>query len=89
MASLKAAIKAKCKDCTYDPQVPGTYLEQIEMCTVTSCPLWTVRPMTVATINLIRKEKLTAAGPGIDIDALVAGLDDEEESEAETDMVAA
>lgn len=84
MASLKAAIKAKCKDCIYDSKVSGTYLEQIEACTSEhSCPLWPVRPMTVATINLMRKSKTTEHG--IDIDALVAGLDEEED---ETEMVA-
>ena len=86
MASLKDAIRRKCKDCIYDPQVPGTYLEQIEMCTSEhSCPLWPVRPMTVATINLMRKNK--AASPTeIDIDAVVNGLEDEE---PEAEMVAA
>jgi hypothetical protein len=72
MASLKAAIRAKCKDCTYDEAAPGTYLQQIEACTVKSCPLWEVRPLTVATINLQRKHR------GDDIDAIVDGLPDEE-----------
>ena len=76
MASLKFAIRAKCKDCTYDPCAPGTYLQQIEECTVRSCPLWPVRPMTVATINLHRKTKVDA---GIDVDAILAGLEDEPE----------
>ena len=79
MASLKDAIRAKCKDCIYDPQVPGTYLQQIEDCTSEhTCPLWPVRPMTVATINLIRKGKI-ATPIEIDIDAIVDGLEDEPE----------
>lgn len=77
MASLKAAIKAKCKDCTYDPQAPGTYLQQIEDCTVRSCPLWAVRPMTVATINANRNKR----GNNLNLDALVDGLPDDDEEE--------
>ena len=76
MASLKAAIRQKCKDCTYDHAAPGTWLQQVELCTVTKCALWPVRPMTVATITLQRKAK--AATNEIDFDAVLAGLDDEE-----------
>lgn len=82
MASLKKAIEAKCKDCIYDPACPGTWREQVEQCnSEKSCPLWPVRPMTVATVNLNRKTREEVA-PGIDIDALIDGLDDEEEGEA-------
>jgi len=77
MASLKQAIRAKCKDCTYDPLAGGTYLQQIEDCSVRACPLWEVRPMTVATINLNRKAR--AVEGEVDIDALIAGMDDEED----------
>lgn len=77
MASLKQAIRAKCKDCTYDPLAGGTYLQQIEDCSVRACPLWEVRPMTTATINLNRKTR--AAEGEVNIDALIAGLDDEED----------
>lgn len=80
MASLKAAIRQHCKNCTYDQACPGTYLQQIEECTVKTCALWEVRPRTVATIALQRKSR--APEPAFDVDALVAGLDDEEEVEA-------
>jgi len=76
LASLKAAVKAKCIDCTYDSEAPGTALAQVEACTVQSCPLWSVRPMTVATINLVRKGKSDEAS---DIAALLDGLEDEDE----------
>lgn len=76
MASLKKAIEAKCKDCTYDSAVSGTWREQVEMCTVKRCPLWEVRPVTVATINLNRNKR---PDDGVDIDALIAGLPDDEE----------
>ena len=79
MASLKAAIRAKCKDCTYDDTQPGTYLQQIENCTVKSCALWPVRPMTVATINLNRKSRIGT--DELDVDAIVEGLESDDENE--------
>jgi hypothetical protein len=80
MASLKKCVEQKCKDCTYDPLAGGTWREQTESCTVKTCPLWLVRPMTVATINANRKIRIEVGG--VDIDALVDGLDDETEVEA-------
>jgi hypothetical protein len=79
MASLKKCIEEKCKDCTYDPLAGGTWREQVELCRVTKCALWPVRPMTVATINLQRKTR--AANAEIDVDGILAGLPDEEEDE--------
>ena len=58
MASLKKCIEQHCKNCTYDNHQPGTWREQIEDCTVKSCALWVVRPVTVATINLNRKHRV-------------------------------
>ena len=60
MASLKKCIQEHCKNCTYDPSAPGTWREQVENCTVKSCSLWTVRPMTMSTINANRKPRNTA-----------------------------
>lgn len=77
MASLKLAIRAKCKDCTYDSACPGTYLQQIEECRVKACPLWPVRPMTVATVNANRKSK----GSELDISAVLDSIDDEDDEE--------
>ncbi len=54
MASLKKCIEEKCKDCTYDHAAPGTWREQVELCTVKRCALWPVRPMTVATMPTAR-----------------------------------
>ncbi len=79
MASLKKCIEAKCKDCTYDHKAPGSWRDQVEQCTVRSCALWEVRPVTVITLNARRK---TAGGTDVDIDALVAGLEDEDEEES-------
>lgn len=78
MASLKKAVEAKCKDCIYDPAVGGTWREQVELCTSEkSCALWPVRPKTTATINLHRKSR--DAGSELNLDALVDGLEDEDD----------
>lgn len=78
MASLKKCIEEKCKECTYDPHAGGTWREQVELCNITTCPLWSVRPITVATLNA-RRKAAAAGGDNVDIDALVAGLPDEDE----------
>lgn len=47
MAQYKKAIEMKCAECIYDPQPGnGTWREQVEACTATSCPLYGVRPLT-------------------------------------------
>jgi len=73
MASLKKCVEAKCKDCTYDHAAPGSWRAQVEACNVKSCPLWEVRPVTMETIIARRKLK------GINVDAIIADLDDEDE----------
>ena len=42
--SLRKAINDKCKDCIYDPLAPGTWRQQVYMCAVPECPLYSVRP---------------------------------------------
>jgi len=42
--SLRKAVNAKCKDCIYDNLAPGTWRQQVTLCTVNMCPLWEVRP---------------------------------------------
>lgn len=44
--SLRKAINDNCKECTYDDAEPGTWRQQVENCTVTSCKLWPVRPIS-------------------------------------------
>lgn len=49
MASFRAAIDAKCKECIYDPIAgKGTWRQQVEACTSRSCPLYPVRPVSTA-----------------------------------------
>ncbi len=42
--SLRKAINDKCRDCIYDPELPGTWPQQVFMCAVIDCPLYSVRP---------------------------------------------
>lgn len=77
MASLKAAISAKCKDCTYDSASPGSWRFQVEGCTVKSCALWEVRPITIETINLQRKGVVKCVVVDTDINSLIDSLEDE------------
>lgn len=78
MASLKKCIENKCKDCTYDNAVPGSWRHQVEECRVFSCALWEVRPITMELMLARRKEKSAGA---VNLDALVDGLEDEDEDE--------
>lgn len=41
---LRAAINAKCRECIYDTEAPGTWREQVAQCSCPRCPLWPVRP---------------------------------------------
>lgn len=76
--SKTKALAEMCKSCIYDPAVGGTWREQVENCASTHCPLHQHRPMTTATINLHRKTR-AVANEGIDIDALIDGLEDEDD----------
>jgi hypothetical protein len=76
MASLKKCIEQKCRDCSYDPQQAGSWRSQVQECTVKSCALWEVRPITMELMLRNRKEKGAA---GVDLDALIEGLDDDED----------
>lgn len=74
MASLKKCVENMCKSCTYDPTQAGSWRAQVEKCTVKSCALWEVRPITMESILARRKG---AASEEVDIDSLVDGLEDE------------
>ena len=45
MKSLRKAIDAMCKDTTYDELDKGTWRQQVAACTITICPLHSVRPV--------------------------------------------
>ena len=41
--SLRKCINEKCRDCIYDSIVPGTWRQQVALCSVKSCALYDVR----------------------------------------------
>ena len=45
--SLRSAVNAKCKECSYDPDAKGLggWREQIAACGGVNCPLYDVRPV--------------------------------------------
>lgn len=72
--SRTKAINEHCKACIYDKHDSGTWREQVENCGSQHCALWQHRPKTSATVILHRN-----GGTELDLDALVAGLEDEVE----------
>lgn len=45
--SLRKAVNDHCKGCIYDPLSGlGTWRQQVEKCTVITCPLYPVRPIS-------------------------------------------
>lgn len=41
--SLRKKIDQNCKDCTYDSACPGTWRQQVALCSIKSCPFWDIR----------------------------------------------
>ena len=58
--SPQQAINAKCKDCIYDEHNGGTWRDQTEACTVKSCPLYDLRPVSLATKRKRSEERFNA-----------------------------
>ena len=48
--SLRDRINAKCKGCIYDFMAPGTWRQQVALCSVYSCELHDVRPKPTRSI---------------------------------------
>ncbi len=48
--SLRKCINEKCKSCIYDPKASGTWLQQVTICSVSDCALYTARPKSKAPI---------------------------------------
>lgn len=57
------AIVAKCRDCIYDNEVPGTWRAQVEACPATDCSIYPYRPATNATKKRLREERLATMTP--------------------------
>ena len=43
-AGFRGKVNAKCIECVYDDQEPGTWRKQVENCPSVACPLHSVRP---------------------------------------------
>jgi hypothetical protein len=41
--SLRRKIDQNCKNCIYDSACPGSWRQQVSLCTVKSCPFWDIR----------------------------------------------
>jgi len=48
--SLRESINRHCKQCIVDPCSPGTWRQQVTLCSAENCDLWNVRPRTTAAI---------------------------------------
>jgi len=40
---LRGALNAKCIDCIYDPLDKGTWIDQVDQCACSQCPLYNYR----------------------------------------------
>lgn len=56
--SLRKAINDMCKSCIYDEFGQGNWRQQVTACTVTTCPLYPVRP-----VSKPRPEKTAKTAP--------------------------
>ncbi len=45
---MRGKINAKCIDCIYDPLLLGSWRKQTDQCQDTTCPLWAIRPRSMA-----------------------------------------
>jgi hypothetical protein len=41
--SLRKRINQNCKDCIYDSSAPGSWRQQVFLCSMKSCPFWDIR----------------------------------------------
>lgn len=46
--SLRAAVNSKCRECIYDPCVPGSWPHQLPACRIVKCALHPYRPLSKA-----------------------------------------
>ena len=61
--SLRKAINDNCKNCIYDKQAAGTWLQQVTLCSVISCSIYPVRPVTKSAIPESVLNYYSVAGP--------------------------
>ena len=46
----KKAIAEKCRSCIHDPAAPGTWRQQVQLCSCYACPLWEHRPKSYGAV---------------------------------------
>ncbi len=46
----KRAIADKCRSCIHDPAAPGTWRQQVQLCSCYACPLWEHRPKSYGAV---------------------------------------
>ncbi len=68
--SLRKCIDENCRNCIYDKQAAGTWLQQVTLCSVTSCSIYPVRPVTKAAIPESVLNYYSVTGPERDRYAL-------------------
>lgn len=56
--SLRQAVNDMCKQCIYDETAPGTWRQQVDVCTSPNCPLFSHRPAsrTLTTVKVLFEE---------------------------------
>ena len=68
--SLRKAINDNCKNCSFDRKAAGTWLQQVTLCSVTSCSIYPVRPVTKSAIPESVLNHYSVTGPERDRYAL-------------------
>ncbi len=68
--SLRPSINEHCKTCIYDPASAGTWRQQVTICSVVSCNLYSVRPVTKLRIPESVLDYYSVTGPERDRFAL-------------------
>jgi len=63
MASLRKAIDAHCRSCSYDEFDKGTWRYQAEHCPIHSCELYDLRPR-ITSNQAISQDKTEKQGKG-------------------------
>jgi hypothetical protein len=61
--SAQKAIRVNCKQCIHDPADKGSWIEQVEGCTITQCAFYEHRPLTGKTKRLRRENELALLTP--------------------------
>jgi hypothetical protein len=56
--SPRKAIGKFCKSCIYDQHQSGTWRLQVQMCNVTTCPLFEFRPSPIVKKNTVNHADL-------------------------------